>query len=222
MVNTSSMVTFTNFGKTHTSDLEEARRTHNMTAGDPQGVAAAQALGDFSHLVFIPADGFGGNLMFLDQWVGAEGLQQFFADPQVQAGASALFTSYDPVVWAPADAFAAYHLNAPAGQRDRFVAVLRGVTTSLEKAATATNDAWGPRVLAAHRAGLASHEVWVRLAPPGSPEAMEILGLDVWTNVDGLRAFYDDHEFEHAFEGVFTAEPQTWTLHRPAGEWVEW
>jgi hypothetical protein len=216
------MVTFTNFGKAHTSDLEEARKTHNMTAGNPQGVAAAQALGDFSHLVFIPADGWNGGLVFIDQWVSAEGLQQFFADPQVQAGASALFSSYDPVVWAPSDAFTAYHLNAPTGEQGRFVTVLRGMTTSLEKAAAAMNSAWQPRVLAAHRAGLASHEVWTRLAAPDSPEAMEILGLDVWANADSLRAFYSDHAFEHAFEGVFTAEPQTWTLHRPAGEWVEW
>jgi hypothetical protein len=231
MATAPTMVTFTNFGKTHASTLEEARQTHNMTAGDPQGVAAAQVLGDFSHLVFMPSNpsnpsnpssGWTGDLIFIDQWLSAEGLQQFFADPQVQAGASALFTSYDPVVWHPSEAFAAYHLNAPLGAQDRFVAVVRGVATSLEQASAAMKAAWQPRVLAAHQQGLASHEVFVRLAAPGSPEALEILGIDVWTNAESLGALYEDRDFLRAFDGAFTAEAQTWVLHRPHGDWVEW
>ncbi len=133
------MVLFTNHGMARPPTAEEARQTHNATAGDPAGVAAAQALGDLSHLVFVPVGDWTGELMFIDQWTSAEGLQQFFADPQVQAGGAAIFTSFDPVVWRPADGFHAYHIAAPLGQRDRVVAMLRGSVTSLDAARAAMN-----------------------------------------------------------------------------------
>ena len=36
--------------------LEDARSTHNMTAGNPDGVAAARALGDLSHNAKVVRD----------------------------------------------------------------------------------------------------------------------------------------------------------------------
>ena len=36
------------------STLEEARKVHNMTAGDPDGIVAAKSLGDVSHMVYVP------------------------------------------------------------------------------------------------------------------------------------------------------------------------
>lgn len=134
-VETPHLVLFTNNGKLLPTSNEEARQIHNATAGNQAGVAAAQALGDLSHLVYVPTGEWTGEIMFMDQWTSAEGLQQFFADPQVQAGASALFTSFDPVVWRPADGFRAYQIASPldAG-RNRFVGVLRGRVTSLDAA----------------------------------------------------------------------------------------
>jgi hypothetical protein len=222
MPTTPSTVLFTNFGRVSVPDQETARQTHNATAGNPQGVAAAQSLGDLSHLVFIPTAGWSGELMFIDQWMNPEGLQQFFADPQVQAGAGALFTSYEPIVWRQAPEFASYHISTPLGQHDRFVGMLRGVTSSLEQASALMDATWHPRVLAAHRQGLVSHEVFVRLAAPGSPEALEILAMDTWINHAGMDALYDDASFIQGFDGMFTGEPKTWTLQRPSGEWIEW
>ena len=37
--------------------LEESRSIHNETAGAPANVAAAQSLGDLSHMVYVPAGG---------------------------------------------------------------------------------------------------------------------------------------------------------------------
>jgi len=34
--------------------LEAARKVHNQTAGAPANVAAAQSLGDVSHMVYVP------------------------------------------------------------------------------------------------------------------------------------------------------------------------
>src|SRR5579862_5716542 len=92
------IVLFTNTGTVRTTSAEETRVTHNATAGNPQGVAAAQALGDLSHLVYVPMGDWSGEIIFMDQWTSAEGIQQFFSDPQVQQGAGQLFSAYDPVV----------------------------------------------------------------------------------------------------------------------------
>ncbi|HEV2236746.1 MAG TPA: hypothetical protein VGR57_08815 [Ktedonobacterales bacterium] len=160
--------------------------------------------------------------MFIDQWMSADGIQQFFADVHVQEGGAALFTSYDPVVWLPDDGFDAYHMSAPLGQGDRIVTMLRATVTSLDAARTAMNEIWQPRILAAHRQGLQSHEVFVRLAAPGSPEALELLGIDTWSSPDGMGTVYDDPTFRQALYGMFAGAPKTWRLRRPAGEWVEW
>ena len=84
------------------TSLEEACAVHNQTAGNPHGVAAARALGDLSHNVFVPlADGKNAatELLFLDIWNSGEGLPAgFFADPQVQGGAEMMFKSRDPIV----------------------------------------------------------------------------------------------------------------------------
>src|SRR5260370_16391364 len=95
------MVLFTNNGMVRASTTEEARQTHNATAGDPAGVAAAQALGDLSHLVYAPADNWTGELMFIDQWVSAEGIQRFFAHAHVHAAAPPPSPSSHPPIWRP-------------------------------------------------------------------------------------------------------------------------
>jgi hypothetical protein len=216
------MVLFTNAGMARAATSEEARQTHNATAGDPAGVAVAQSLGDLSHLVYAPAGEWTGELMFVDQWMSAQGVEQFFADPQVQAGGAQIFASFDPVIWRAADGFHAYHIAAPLGQHDRIVSMLRATVTSLDQARDAMNGTWQERVLAAHRNGLQSHEIFIRFATPGAPEALEILGVDTWSNPEGLRTVYDDPTFKQALYGMFASPPKTWMLRRPAGEWIEW
>src|SRR5215813_4686892 len=86
--------------------LEEARKIHNMTAGDPAGVAAAKSLGDVSHMVHVPLphDGHAksegaGEFLIMDLWYSIEGLNTFFADQHVQEGGAMIFSERDPVVW---------------------------------------------------------------------------------------------------------------------------
>jgi hypothetical protein len=223
------LVLFTNYGELRPATEEEARQTHNATAGNPDGVAAAKALGDLSHLVYVPTgDEWTGEVMFMDQWTSAEGLEQFFADPQVQAGAAALFTSFDPVVWRSAEGFQAYQISAPLNKepKDRYVAILRGTVTSLDAARTTINDLWRQQVHAAHRQGLDSHEMFVRLIPPGtaegSAESNEILGVDSWSSSAGQQSFYADPAFRQAMYGLYASQPRSWLLHRPGGHWIEW
>src|SRR5690242_9200369 len=73
------------------ASLEEARLLHNDTAGSPQGIAAARALGDLSHVVYAPclklpqSSAVAGELLFLDVWCDPESIGKFFSNPNVQA-----------------------------------------------------------------------------------------------------------------------------------------
>ena len=97
--------------------IEEARHFHNMTAGNPQGVAGAKALGDLSHMVYTPIgqNGATSEFLILDLWNSVDGLNQFFSDHQVQEGGNMIFKQRDPVVWSPAEGFYGYHIPAPSG-----------------------------------------------------------------------------------------------------------
>src|SRR6185295_16682634 len=103
------------------------------TAGDPNNVAAARSLGDLSHMVYLPIEQSGdasGEVLFIDQWNCIEGLNQFFANEDVQKGADLIFTKREPIVWTPAEGFYTYHLPAPYGKNDRFVVMVRGTVSS--------------------------------------------------------------------------------------------
>src|SRR5262249_38660315 len=97
-------------GKVTTASVADARELHNSTAGAPQGVAAARALGDLSHNVYSAAGQADGEILFIDYWNSLSGLGQFFSDPQVQAGAAQLFAERDGVVWGQTEGFGDFHL----------------------------------------------------------------------------------------------------------------
>jgi hypothetical protein len=207
--------------------LEAARTMHNETAGTPSNIAAARALGDLSHMVYVPLDhgqasGEAGAFLILDQWNNLDGLQQFFANAQVQEQAGRLFSDRDPVVWAPADGFFTYHCPAPSGRTDRLVGVVRGTVRSRAEALSAHNALVGGTINKARAAGNMSHEAYVRLAPPDTPEALEFFAVDVWYDGAGMHAYYEDPEFARAFGTLFAAPPSASVWVHPAGSWVEW
>src|SRR5580704_14987351 len=103
-------------GTTVPSTLDETRDIHNATAGAPQSAAGARALGDLSHNVYAPCSKEqAGQLLFIDLWNSVSGLNTFFSNPQVQAGASQLFATRDGIVWSRLDGFGAYNLAIPNG-----------------------------------------------------------------------------------------------------------
>ena len=207
------------------STLEAARTIHNETAGAPPNVAAAKALGDLSHMVYVPlehSETGAGEFLILDLWNNLDGLNQFFANPQVQEQAGRIFDTRDPVVWAPADGFASYHLPVPSGKHERIVAVVRGVMHSHAEAQAVHNAIVAREVNKARMAGDVSHEAYLRLAAPDSPEALEFLAVDVWMNASGMGQYYNDPEFLSAFQDLFAAPPSTSVWVHPAGDWVEW
>lgn len=205
--------------------LEASRAIHNDTAGAPANVAAARSLGDLSHMVFVPTHRHNGSekeFLILDQWNSMEGLNNFFANPQVQHQAGQIFTSRDPVVWGPAEGFAGYHFPAPYGQNDRIVATVRGKVKSVDEARTVHNEIVSQGMAAARKAGDLSHEAYLRLAQPGTPEALEFFAVDVWTNPAAMGEYYENPEFGSALGKLFVGEPTFGTWVHPAGQWVEW
>ena len=212
-------------GSLAASTLEAARGVHNQTAGAPENMAAAQALGDISHMVYVPLEKpkkGAGEFLIMDFWNNLDGLNQFFANPTVQEQAGQIFTSRDPVVWTPAEGFTSYHIPAPFGNNDRTVAVVRGKVASREKARTIHNAGSGKMINQARKASVLSHEAYLRLAPPNSPEALEFLAVDVWMNQAGMHTFYDQPEFMQTLDGLFAAEPDFSVWSHPNGDWAEW
>ena len=211
------------------TSLEEARQVHNVTAGNPQGIAAAQSLGDVSHMVYIPMEHNGhdktkgiGEFLVMDLWKSVDGLNTFFSDHQVQEGASMIFSQRDPVVWAPANDFISFHIPAPFGKNDRIVAVVRGMVKSMQEARELHNSAMAKTIGRARKLGMLSHEAYFRLAEPNTPEALEYFGVDVWMNGEGMGNYYGDEEFLESFNHFFTAEAADSVWVHPKGDWIEW
>jgi hypothetical protein len=140
----------------------------------------------------------------------------------VQEQAGLIFSQRDPVVWVNAEGFTTYHFPAPYGQNDRIVAVVRGPVHTWAEAQNTHNALVAKGVSGARRAGDMSHEVYKRLAQPNSPEAMEFLAIDVWTNAARMGAYYQDPQFQSSFQKLFAGAPATSTWMHPAGEWAEW
>src|SRR4051812_7147299 len=127
-------------GTTNAQDNEVARTTHNMTAGNDAGVAAARALGDLSHKAFVPCVEAGdfagckaGELLFLDIWKDPDGITKFFSDKQVADGGNMVFKQKGPVVAMPATGAFTYSLQAPMSKSGRYVGLIRGTAKSVNE-----------------------------------------------------------------------------------------
>jgi hypothetical protein len=213
-------------GKVTTSDVESTRQMHNQTAGNPDGVAAAKALGDLSHMAYMPLDtatNFNGDLLFLDVWNSVEGLQNFFSDKQVQAGAAMMWKSKDAILWSKLDNFLNFEIPTPYGKNERIVGIVQGKVKSIEEAAEIHNKAIGSIVNLSRANGMVSHNFYVRMAAPGTPEVLEIIGVDIWMSAEGMMKHYMSKEFQGSgLYPMFAGKPSQSTWVHPQGEWIEW
>ena len=201
----------------------DAMRTkHNETAGSPQGIAAARSLGDLSHKVFAPLGGDArpDELLFLDVWIEAAGIGKFFSHPDVQAQGAQLFKHKDPTVWMPARGSYSYALPAPRDRADRFVGMIRGPIASPEKAIEIFKAVDCKAVADARKRGLLSHELFIKLGPPGEP--LELLGLDIWCDETGMNTHYEDATHMKDLAGAFSGKPSASTWRQAPGNWSEW
>jgi hypothetical protein len=201
--------------------VEEARKTHNMTAGNPDGVAAAQSLGDLTHSVYVPlgkGTGVASELLIMDQWNSLPGLDRFFSNPDVQKGGGMIFASRDRGIFEPAAGFPSVHLPWTAPKKDRFVGLARGPVRSKESAQKIIDNMFVHQVNRARRLGLLSREYYFKMGA----DQPELLGVDVWHCEKGMIELYSSPEEMNLLTDLFTAPPATSVWQRPAGEWVEW
>lgn len=218
-----SLVFLTVRGTALAKSPEAACRLHNETAGSPAGVEAARALGDLSHKVYVPVPNMGAQpdeLLFLDVWTSAEGLGQFFSDPQVQQMAAKLFSARDGAVWMPAQGAFGFHLPSPMSKPERYLGVIRGAVASPESAIETFRTTLAPKLPSARRRGQLSHQLYVGLPMPGRPSEPEIIGIDEWCDAAGMGEHYGEIG---PIYGVFKGKPQS-SVWRPAqgGVWSEW
>lgn len=216
----SAIYLLTVLGTPTTGSGATARDLHNQTAGDPGGVAAAKASGDLSHNVFLPA-GDDHRLLFIDNWNSPAGLGQFFSAEEVQQGAAALWTDRDAVLWMAAEGFGSYHLPLPSDTAIGAVGIMRAPVSSFDAAAKAFTADSKRNINASRQAGLVTHELWVPAPMPGATPATDVLGVDYWTSVDAMNAWYATATYED-LSPAFTGAPET-SIWKPAGsDWVEW
>lgn len=206
--------------------LEDARNTHNMTAGNPDGVAAARALGDLSHNVFVTlgdTKGTASELLILDLWNNLDGFHKFFSGKEVQEGGAMIFASGEVRdLWSRANDFRSFVLLTPAGKDDRCVGLIRGTVRSREAAKAAFDQMTKSTINAARMEGQISHDVYFRMPSPGQPPSLDLLGVDVWMDAEGMGRFYSDPKHTTPLRDVFVGAPTTSIWKRPAGQWVEW
>ncbi|MFO0728359.1 MAG: hypothetical protein U1E65_31555 [Myxococcota bacterium] len=214
-------------GTVSTSNLDLGRKLHDETAGSAAGIAAARALGDLSHKVFVPAavGDMGGTkpseVLFIDVWEHPDGLQKFFANKDVQEQGGKLFKERDHAVWMPARGAHSLRLDAPAHRQERYVGIIRVPVTSPEAAIEAFRASGLKHLRDARRRGQISHDLYFRMMPPVEAGAKaELLGVDVWFDKDGMLEQYKNEMSE--LGSVFAGAPTASIWQQPSTAWSEW
>jgi hypothetical protein len=228
--------------------LEEARTLHNsfVTEGPQPGIEIARSLGDISHNVYTPAEGLGslsdakpGELLFLDYWTDLGGMETFFSNPFAVSAGDRLFASREESEWMEAGSAFTFHVPAPAGTPAGFVGLLRAPVYSAEDAIAALGKLFSTNLGASRRLGQLSHRLFVRHAAvmearPASngrrsagvsvaapTESVEILAVDFWSTLEGLKEHYSDATVTHGLDEVL-AGPRISSVWESVSGFSEW
>src|SRR5262249_45548518 len=133
-----------------------------------------------------------------------------------------LFSSRDATVWMPARGAFTWNLPAPGGREARYVGMLRAPISSPEKAielfaAVDRKVQRDPR-----RLGQLSHDLYIKLNPPGVNDPLELLGIDIWSDGQGMVEHYSDRTHMPELGSAFSGPPATSVWEEPSGAWNEW
>jgi hypothetical protein len=211
-------------GKTNPTDRDAARDLHNQTAGSPEGIARARALGDLSHSVFAPLPGGPGTeeheLFFVDVWRDASGIGTFFSNEQVQQGAEMLFSEREAVIWMPAEGAFGFELPAPMSLTSRYLGIARGAIDDPQHVIDVLRKVHEAGLSDARRLGQLSHQLFIRVPMPGDSPQLEAIGLDMWADAAGMGEHYSTLT---GFEAAFVGDVHTSVWEQaPGGPWTEW
>jgi quinol monooxygenase YgiN len=207
-------------GTLFTTDLDEAKTTHDALASG--GEASAKAVGDIAHDVLLGTSLLGGtenSFLAMDRWTNAQGMDTFYADPAFQQGFGPLFAeppTFEQFIHQPG--WVSWgDLNAGDGFDPYYFAVVRGrLAESDPVAAQAGHDA----VAAAGQDAAAAVGDVAHVVFTGRQDPQELLAIDVWSSVDAIETFYGNPDFQAAFGALFE-EPPTLDIHRST-DWHQW
>ena len=235
-------------GTRNPETLSEARIMHNtfVTEGPHPGIEIARSLGDISHNVYAPASEVGslsdvtpGELLFIDYWADPDGMERFFSNPFAQEAGDRLFSSRDESEWMPAPAAFTFQVPARAGTPARFVGMMRARVRSAEEATTVLARLVSTNLRASRRRGQLSHNLFVRLAgvvadrpasnarrsrglsDPASTNPVEILSIDSWGTLEGLKEHYSDATAMSGLDGTL-AGPLAVSVWEQVSGFSEW
>ena len=187
---------------------------------DQPRASPARALGDLSHKVCARSRGRrGGRALFIDTWLTAQGIGQFFSNAHVQEQGAKLFAKRDAVVWMPARGAFQFNLPAAQGRNDRYLGIVRGVVKSPEQAMDAFSGALEDKLADARRRGQLSHDIYFRVPTPGETLPPEMLGVDVWCDAAGMQEHYRDIK---GLDAAFAGKPAMSVWEQASGGWSEW
>ena len=211
-------------GTANAPTLDEARATHNATAGAPQSAAGARSLGDLCHNVFAPInkelDGTAAVHRSLEQPVRARGTSsrtRMSRKPRDSCSPVATGSSGRVSTVSAASPFRCRRVAQPVPSDSSRSRSRRSTTRPRRSPRTR-----GRRSTPLARTGMVSHTTWLRLPNPGEPATNEIIGVDTWMDADRMNEYYDlSLGFDH-FGPVFAGAPETSVWRTAPGEWVEW
>ena len=95
-------------------------------------------------------------------------------------------------IWSLAQDFRSFILSTPTHNKDSYMGLLRGTVRSRQDAKAAFDKMAKDTINAARMEGQVSHQVFFRMTPPGQPAALDLLGVDVWMDADGMGRFYSN------------------------------
>lgn len=243
-----TLILHTTRGILNPERLSEAQAMHNafVTEGPQPGIEIARSLGDLSHNLHTPVEGLGnlsaaspGELLFIDSWADAGGMETFFSNPFAQGAGDRLYSSREEAEWRPArDAFT-FHVPAVAGTPARFVGMMRAPVRAASDAVTVFSELIWANLPASRRLGHLSHQLFLRHAAvvearPASNarrsggedtalpvEPVEVLAVDFWSTLEGLtehyRALLSTNGLDKVLAGSLTVS--VWEQARGFVEW---
>jgi hypothetical protein len=228
--------------------LDEARSMHNafVGAGSQPGIDIARSLGDISHNTYIPVEETGklstaspGELLFIDWWADSNGMEQFFANPFAQEAGNRLFSERVEAEWMPVPAAFTFQVPAKADAPARFVRIMRAPVRVVSDATTALAKLVSANLGASRRFGHLSHQLFLRQAnvvtarpasnarhnggqdSPLPTEPVELLAVDFWPTLEGLREYESASTATNGLDEVLTG-PLTVSIWEQVRGFVEW
>ncbi|WP_220211745.1 hypothetical protein [Reticulibacter mediterranei] len=180
-----------------------------------------------------------GELLFIDQWADAGGMETFFSNPFAQGAGDQLYASREEAEWIPArDAFT-FHVPAIVDTSARFVGMMRAPVRATSDAVKVISERIWANLRASRRLGHLSHQLFLREAfvveaRPASNarrsggedtafpvESVEVLALDFWPTLEGLTEHYSallsTNKLDEVLAGSITVS--VWEQARGFVEW---